>query len=142
MGARSGSDGSPQHPADYAERVRGDETRVEQAFRAWLADRGWRICDPPPELEFLDVMAERDGKTVYAEVKGRTAAPGTDVDTAYGQLVRRMPEFEDDSVRYALVVPSVFEEKALRVPARVRAALRIDVYLVDEQGGVRKCASA
>jgi hypothetical protein len=117
--------------------VRGDETRVEQAFGAWLAAEGWLVGDPPPDLRWLDVLAEREGQRLYAEVKGRTAAIGTDVDTAYGQLLRRMPEFEDESVRYALVVPDVAETAALRVPARVREALRVDIYVVDEAGCVR-----
>jgi hypothetical protein len=118
--------------------VRGDEARVEQAFRDWLASQGWRVTDPPPELKYVDVMGERDGDRIYAEVKRRTTAPGLDADIAYGQLLRRMPEFEDKSVRYALVVPMTAQAAALRVHARVREALRIDVFSVDERGGVQQ----
>jgi hypothetical protein len=117
--------------------VRGDDQRVGDAFRAWLVSEGWEVGDPPPELEFLDVLASRDGRSLYAEVKGTTSSIGLDVDTAYGQLLRRMPGFEDERVRYALVVPERAESAALRVPARIREALRIDVYVVDEEGGVR-----
>ena len=118
--------------------MRGDEARVETAFREFLAADGWEVGDPPPELSFLDVFARRGSDRLYAEVKGRTAAIGTDVDTAYGQLLRRMPAFEEENVRYALVVPDRAETAALRVPERVREALRIDVYVVDEAGAVRK----
>ena len=118
--------------------MRGDEVRVELAFREFLAKDDWKVGDPPPELSFLDVFAQRGHERLYAEVKGRTRAIGTDVDTAYGQLLRRMPAFEDESVRYALVVPDRAEAAALRVPERVREALRIDVYVVDEAGAVRK----
>ena len=76
--------------------MRGDEARVEQAFREFLATDGWEVGDPSPELSFLDVFAQRGDDRLYAEVKGRTAAIGTDVDTAYGQLLRRMPAFEDE----------------------------------------------
>ena len=31
--------------------------------------------------DFMDVAARRDGATIFAEAKGRTAAPGLDVDT-------------------------------------------------------------
>jgi hypothetical protein len=85
----------------------------------------------------LGVLARREGRSLYAEVKGATSSIGLDVDTAYGQLLRRMPAFRDERVRYALVVPERAESAALRVPARVREALRIDVYVVDEDGGVR-----
>jgi hypothetical protein len=118
--------------------VRGDEARVEEAFRSWLAREGWEVGDPPPELQFLDVLARRGDRLLYAEVKGRTAAIGIDVDTAYGQLLRRMPAFEDERVRYALVVPDRAEAAALRVPRRARDVLRIAIYVVDEQGEVRE----
>jgi len=42
------------------------------------------------EVEFADVYAERGVERLYAEAKGRTAAIGLDVDTLYGQLLRRM----------------------------------------------------
>ncbi|MGH3974502.1 MAG: hypothetical protein ACRDS9_14420 [Pseudonocardiaceae bacterium] len=53
-----------------------------------------------------------------AEAKGRTSAPGLDVDTAYGQLLRRMPEEDEPATRYAIVVPTEAQRTAERVPRR------------------------
>jgi hypothetical protein len=115
--------------------VRGDEARVVAAFEQHLIDAGWTVTR---EVEFCDLVADRDGQRMYVEAKGRTAAPGLDVDTMYGQLLRRMPTDEDDEPhRFAVVVPTgAAERAALRVPTRVRELLRIVVYTVDEAGSV------
>ncbi|WP_298462097.1 hypothetical protein [uncultured Cellulomonas sp.] len=113
--------------------MRGDEARVVQSFCAWLTDHGW---DVSTEVDFCDVVARRAEETLYAEAKGRTAAIGLDVDTMYGQLLRRMPMTSDPSARYAVVVPTEARSHALRVPAAVRASLRIDVYVVAQDGTV------
>ena len=57
------------------------------AFCEHLRAQGWTVTT---EVAWCDVRAERDGALLYAEAKGRTSAPGLDVDTAYGQLLRRM----------------------------------------------------
>src|SRR5829696_2644769 len=78
-------------------------------------------------------------ETIYAEVKGRTKGrPGAGLDSLYGQLLRRMPakEIGDSSTRFAVVVPTGSEAAALRVPSRVRDLLRIDVYVVSDEGDV------
>jgi hypothetical protein len=62
--------------------------------------------------------------------------PGTDVDTMYGQILRRMPIAEDASARFAVVVPDRALNAALRVSARVRRLLRVDVYSVTEDNQV------
>jgi hypothetical protein len=62
-------------------------------------------------------------------VKGRTADPGLDVDTAYGQLLRRMTD-DNVQVRYAVVAPTHAIKAAPRVPAKARQGLRIDIYEV------------
>ena len=82
----------------HAERrlMRGDEARVVAAFCCALELDGW---DVTPEVDFVDVVARRDGATIVAEVKGRTAAPGLDVDTMYGQLLRRMRSEGEPDVR-------------------------------------------
>lgn len=54
----------------------------------------------------------------------------------YGQLLRRMPITDDPNARFAVVVPTRARIAALRVPAPVRALLRIDVYVVDDDGQV------
>jgi len=89
------------------------------------------------EVDFVDVVAERDGDRLYAEAKGRTAAMGLDIDTMYGQLLRRMPAKPTDA-RFAVVVPTKGVDAALRVPKRVRDLLEVDVYSVDDAGRVQR----
>lgn len=80
----------------------GDEARVVGAFRAWLEGDAWTVRR---EVSFVDVVAERGDEHLYAEAKGRTTAAGLDVDTLYGQLLRRMPD-ETSTARYGLVIPT------------------------------------
>ncbi len=114
--------------------MRGDETRVVDAFCGYMRDEGWDITT---EVGFCDVVAAKpSGLRVYAEAKGPTAAPGLDVDTMFGQLLRRMTT-NDPRVRYAVVVPEgAALTAALRVPAWVRDTLSIDVYGVSESSAV------
>jgi hypothetical protein len=112
--------------------VRGDELRVVDAFATWLESEGWEVRR---EVEFVDILARRNVEILYAEVKGRTAAVGLDVDTMYGQLLRRMRD-ESAGARYAVVVPTEAVIAALRVPAWVRDRLAVDVYEVAETGAV------
>ncbi len=113
--------------------MRGDETRVVNAFCAWLRRHGWSVQE---EVQFVDVVAERDGRRLHAEAKGRTAAMGLDVDTLYGQLLRRMPAHEVGQARFCVVVPEEGRQAALRVPSQVRDRLDIDVFVVSEDGRV------
>ena len=111
--------------------MRGDEIRVVDAFCAWLLARGWSV---EREVSFVDVLARHpDGRVLFAEAKGRTSATGLDIDTLYGQLLRRMDPGDGDA-RYAVVVPSTSLAAALRVSENVRAALRIDVFSVSDEG--------
>lgn len=115
--------------------MRGDEARIVRTFTRWLEQQGWE--DIRTEVEWCDVVALRDGVTLFAEAKGRTTAIGLDVDTLYGQLLRRMPQDPDPTVRFAVVVPAGSgAQSALRVPARLRNALGIDVYSVSVDGDV------
>lgn len=116
-------------------KVREDEARIVQAFKRWLEDDGWKV---EAELAFVDLVAERGGDRVFVEAKGRTTAPGLDIDTLYGQLLRRMPEEEIGTARFFVVVPQSAVQLALRVPARVRQVLRIEVFGVDEDGQVHE----
>ncbi len=115
--------------------MRGDEKRVVEAFCAYLQGEGWVVHT---EVAFADVYAERGDHRLYAEAKGRTAAPGLDVDTLYGQLLRRMPPDELGRARFAVVVPANAAGAALRVPSRVRELLQVDVYTVANDGTVRQ----
>lgn len=114
--------------------MRGDEQRVVEAFCTWLEAAGWTVTR---EIDFADVLAERDGTRLYAEAKGRTAAMGLDVDTMYGQILRRMPLKDDPDVHFAIVVPEEAEAAVLRVPPRVRDALDIRVFVVEADNTVR-----
>ena len=109
-----------------------DEARIVTAFSQWLEARGWTV---ETEKDYIDVVAERGAEKLLAEVKGRTKSrPGAGVDSLYGQLLRRMPpeEVGEPTTRFAVVVPDSSETAALRVPKRVRDALRIDIYTVTD----------
>jgi hypothetical protein len=113
--------------------MRSDEARVIEAFVTWLTSEGWSV---EREVDFCDVVARRGGETLFAEAKGETAAIGLDVDTMYGQILRRMPIAENESYRFAVVVPLHAREAALRVPTRTRELLRISVFVVTAEGEV------
>jgi hypothetical protein len=139
---------------------------VVPAFRRWLEAQGWtteaekgyidvvahrgnetiyaevkarkldQLRQQPRELTLAhgSVAADR-----AAQAKGRTKGrPGAGLDSLYGQLLRRMPakEIGDSSTRFAVVVPKASEAAALRVPSRARDLLRIDVYVVSDEGDV------
>jgi hypothetical protein len=108
--------------------MRGDEKRVIDAYVTWLERNNWTVRR---EMDFVDVYAERGDERLYAEAKGRTTSPGLDVDTLYGQLLRRMRD-PKPGARYAVVVPTAALNAALRVPAWVRERLSVDVYEVDD----------
>jgi hypothetical protein len=110
------------------------EAEVVEAFTAALRADGWEV---QTEVRFIDVIAERDGQTIYAEAKGTTTSAGLDADTMYGQLLRRMPDDPMPGLRFAVVVPEHVLAAVLRVPASVRALLRIDVYAVTPTKDVR-----
>jgi hypothetical protein len=112
--------------------VIGDEARVTAAFCAWLEDNGWTVRR---EVDFVDVVAERAGERLYAEAKGTTKSAGTDLDTLYGQLLRRMTG-EIGTARYGVVVPSSAVTAALRVPEQVRQQLQVEVYEVTDDNRV------
>ena len=116
--------------------LRGDEARVKAAYEHWLRADRWTLTLLPQYGDHPDIDARHPelGRLI-AEVKGVTSSPGTDVDTAYGQLLRRMGA--GVGVRYALVVPDTALPAALRVAAEVRARLGIEVYAVDRDGTVR-----
>ncbi|MGH3490228.1 MAG: hypothetical protein ACRDP8_20260 [Actinopolymorphaceae bacterium] len=114
------------------------EDRVIDAFCAYLAADGWSTIR---EAAHCDVLATRADERLYAEAKGSTQAPGLDADTMYGQLLRRMTNEHDPAVtRYAAVVPDepTVLRAALRVPRRIRALLRIELYAVAAGGTVRQ----
>jgi hypothetical protein len=84
-------------------------------------------------------LAERNGTRLFAEAKGRTSAPGLDVNTALGQLLSRMPAQDDPAAQYALVLRDEPRSvrAAQRVPARVFGLLRVTPYAIADDGTVR-----
>ena len=108
-----------------------------EAFAGWLSSQGWTVRT---EVDLVDIVAEKDGHRLYAEVKGATTAPGLDIDNAIGQLVRRMPSEPDQSVSFAIVVRDEPRsvEAAVRAPQRILDLLGMALYAVDEDGGVRQ----
>lgn len=123
---------TPGDSSTTVRRVGCDERRIVDAFCAHLAAPGWNV---ETEVGFADAVATREGQRLISEAKGRTSEPGLDVDTLYGQLLRRISDRPDE--RYAGVVPSgQATPAALRVPAAVREALSIDVFSVDDAGKV------
>jgi len=91
---------------------RGDEARVVAAFRRYLEAEGWTIV--LVGVGWADVVAERGSERLVAEAKGHTgASAGLDVDTMFGQLLRRMGTHRATS--WAIVVPSRSLPAVLRV---------------------------
>lgn len=116
--------------------MRGDEKRVVDAFCKHLTSEGWSV---KTEVNHIDVVATRDGRHLYAEAKGRTGRNGPlDVDTLYGQLLRRMPNEEVGRARFAVVVPDEMVRAATRVPPRVRKLLNIEIYSVTDSNEVKR----
>ena len=111
------------------------EAQVQAAFVEYLIERGWIV--ETDNADHTDVIARRGDELVVGEVKGKTSETGLDVDTAYGQLLRRMRD-RPETVRYALVVPASARSAALRVSDEVRRRLGIDVWVVDETGSVHE----
>lgn len=109
------------------------EAEVQKAFVDHLRDRGWDVLTD--NADYADVIARRGAETLVAEVKGHTSSGGLDVDTLYGQLLRRMTSPAEET-RYAVVVPASLRGKVERVSAAVRDLLDIDVWLVDESSEV------
>lgn len=111
------------------------EAEVRARFANYLQENGWDV-PPTPRGDFPDVDAahRETGVRLVAELKGHTGSKGTDVDTLYGQLLRRMGPEPDPATRYALVVPETLRWHVERVPEHVRAALRIEVWLVSDDG--------
>ncbi len=107
------------------------EHEIVAVFLHWLRSDGWEVST---EVAWADVAAVREGERFVCEVKGKTSEVGLDVDTVYGQLLRRMAD--ESGTRYAIVVPSAAIRAALRVPERVRERLGITVYEVAEDDTV------
>ena len=114
--------------------MKGDEKRVVDAFCIWLNNNGWSVRRGE---NFIDIIAKRQNECLYAEAKGRTKAIGLDVDTMYGQLLRRMPGEEVGKARFGVVVPEEARDAALRVPSSIRKLLDITIFVVTSDGEIQ-----
>jgi len=113
----------------------GSEAAVVEAFSAWLVEQGWECEDLPRYGNYPDIDARHsDGRRLVVEAKGFTRDSGTDLDTGYGQLLRRMKGEPDTT--YALVVAKSIVGFAQRVPSEVRGRLGIALYAVGSGGEV------
>lgn len=109
------------------------ESEVEAALVAHLLERGWDVTTANPD--HTDVIARRGAELIIAEVKGHTSDAGTDLDTGYGQLLRRMTDANADAT-FVLAIPESLRAAAARVPARARRKLGVEVWLVPDVGPV------
>lgn len=113
----------------------GSEATVVEVFTTWLVGQGWECAELPRYGDRPDIDARhRDGRRLIVEAKGFTRDAGADLDTGYGQLLRRMKGEPDTA--YALVVAGSVLRFAQRVPSEVRNKLGISLYTVDASGGV------
>src|SRR5947208_264083 len=109
-----------------------DEARVVDAFTRYLEADGWEVVRSRPSRNEADVVAVLGSRRLVAEAKGRTMAARTDVDTMYGQVLRRI----GTDTEYAVVVPTAFVSRALDVTPAVREALHIRVFEVTGENRV------
>lgn len=113
----------------------GSEAAVVEAFAAWLAGQGWQCADRPARGNHPAIDAQHpDGRRLIVEAKGFSRDSGADLDTGYGQLLRRMNG--EPGTTYALVVAKSVVRFAQRVPSEVRERLGIALYTVDAKGNV------
>lgn len=118
---------------------RGSEAAVEDAFVSYLEADGW---DVRRQVKYVDVVATKDGRTLKAEVKGRTGpSQGLDTDTMFGQILRRLPEQADEKFTAAAVVPAESISTVHRIPSWVLKRVGIVVYTVDTTGKVEQVAT-
>lgn len=112
---------------------RGSEAPVERAFKAWLEREGWRLVDE--DGSWADVIAVRGDERLVGEVKGYTGPnTGLDVDTMFGQLLRRMKP--GVATTWAVIIPTRSLTSVLRVPLDVRRRLGIRVFEVRDNDEV------
>lgn len=90
----------------------GREHEVEAAFVRWLESEREQVRT---HVDWADVVVERGDERLVAEAKGITTSVGTDLDTRYWQLLRRMI---NPGARYAVVVPDRLVPAALRGAGR------------------------
>jgi hypothetical protein len=111
---------------------KGSEAPVEAAFKRWLESEGWRVIAEAGS--WADVIAERGDERLIGEVKGHTSSTGLDIDTMFGQLLRRMKP--GAATTWALIVPTRSLTAVLRVPLDVRQRIGIRVFEVRDDDSV------
>jgi len=126
------------------ERVSIREPDAETRVREYLAGQGYALT-PRAGRRGGDILAERAGRTLLAEVKadrpGHITSPATiyvDTCTLLGQIVLRMGQRLADD--YAIAIRPVHTR--LITPAlSVLATLSVKVLLAEDDGAVRELHS-
>lgn len=112
---------------------KGSEAPVEAAFKRWLEREGWTLINEAGS--WADVIAGRGDERLIGEVKGHTGAnTGLDMDTMFGQLLRRMTP--GAATTWAVIVPTRSLKAVLRVPLEVRQRLEIRVFEIRDDDKV------
>lgn len=114
--------------------VQPREAEVIGCFVAWALNSGFTLHEPDGYEDLR--LRDRNGDLLIIEAKGWTGSAGTDADTMFGQLLRRMDARHPPTTRYAVVVPAEAQDKVLRVPQHIRDVLKIDVYVTHGDGTV------
>lgn len=113
------------------------ESEAEARFADYLRANGWDVVLGDPS--FVDVIATHpEHGRLLAEVKAHTSSPGLDVDTMFGQLLRRMRD-PDEGIRYAVVAPETIRSAVERVPAVFRDLLNLEVWIIPGAGAGAPC---
>lgn len=113
----------------------GSEATVVEVFKSWLTEQGWACEKLPPRGDYPAVDARHpDGRRLIVEAKGFSRDAAADLDSGYGQILRRIKG--EPATTYALVVAATVVRFAQRVPSEVRSKLGIALYTVDAHGAV------
>jgi hypothetical protein len=125
------------------------EGNVQNRLVTWLEQEGWTIrsaADTAAKSSGKDIIAERDGRTLWVSVKGyprgtRKTNPSTQARHWFSHAVFDLVRYRDesDTAELALGLPAgyaTYQNLADRI-TWLRSNLPITIYWVSESGAVR-----